>query len=665
MDAESLGARAKEWLALATISRCAASHWPIPSLESYRTAKVGPWLELDARSCSGGLAFEREIISKDLNRFLATSPKQASMRELIAPHFETDDGAAFHGSIRRILHAWQQRKRRVGYAQGMHVIAGTLLAIAGNEDDAFVLFCALMERALPSDFLTPPPAAMNGLMALGDVLVHLALELYPGFGAFDSLKALLNMFGCCAMVQLFADVVPLPALLVVWDALFRSCAKSTRAGDPLIERRSLAAAAAESHLPTQRALGSSSADATTTAVQRAALHVESTGTPLLVATLALLHINEDALRADAAPNALLKLCHTTDADELFAAMKIVKARRGIAVPWGESLLPGDRGTALGHRTLAQCWEEDTGVLVTDARVQLFLYEAKLARTAKTVSGGGDGGYCGMLLSQLQRATSFSRETLEEIMAVFEREEAEAASVSSGSCFSGGLSEGHFTKLVSHCGVDDCTVARLIFTACDRDRSGRTNFQDLCLVLSVLCHGSVAARLELCFDSFDTANVGVLNAEQLSLMIAILLRSRSAGAKREEGSVETAQRWLEAIAPRGESASVNVADFIRNVSAAKALLTSVELPCFGFSAAGVVVPDDASLARLVGTAFASASDKEATAGDVLHTQFAKGSISKQELAHLVAVNEEAAAQYEAETGVKALSKVAAQKKCVVS
>ena len=434
MDAESLVARSKEWIALATISRCTASHWPIPSLESYRTAKVGPWLELDASS-SSGLAFEREIIHKDLLRFLATSPKQASMRELIAPHFETDGGAAFHGSIRGILHAWQQRKRRVGYAQGMHVIAGTLLAISGNEDDAFVLFCALMERALPSDFLTPPPAAMNGLMALGDVLVHLALELYPGFGAFDSLKALLNMFGCCAMVQLFADVVPLPALLVVWDALFRSCAKSTRAGDPLIERRSLAAAAAESHLPTQRALGSSSADATTTAVQRAALHVESTGSPLLVATLALLHINEDALRADAAPNALLKLCHTTDADELFAAMKIVKARRGIAVPWGESLLPGDRGTTLGHRTLAQCWEEDTAVLVTDARVQLFLYEAKLARTANTVSCGGDGGYCGshsgMLLSQLQRATSFSRETLEEIMAVFEREETEAASGSSG------------------------------------------------------------------------------------------------------------------------------------------------------------------------------------------------------------------------------------------
>ena len=182
---------------------------------------------------------------------------------------------------------------------------------------------------------------------------------------------------------------------------------------------------------------------------------------------------------------------------------------------------------------------------------------------------------------------------------------------------------------------------------------------------MLCHGSVAARLELCFDSFDTANVGVLSAEQLSSMIAILLRSRSAGAKREEGSVETVQRWLEAIT-RGESASVNVADFIRNVSAAKALLTSVELPCFGFSAAGVAVPDDASLARLVDSSFSSASDK-ATAGDVLHTQFAKGSISKQELAHLVAVNEAAASQYEAETGVQALEirKAAPQKKCVVS
>ena len=141
----------------------------------------------------------------------------------------------------------------------------------------------------------------------------------------------------------------------------------------------------------------------------------------------------------------------------------------------------------------------------------------------------------------------------------------------------GLSATQFVRVLKESGVvDDVAIAARIFAASNSDGTGRITFNELSVQLSVLCHGTIAARLELCFDCFDEAHAGVLDRTELLRMIHFLLRSRPSTAPLCDLDCEAA-RWMGHFAAE----KVDAAHFVRAMIAAPELLRAIDLPCFGF------------------------------------------------------------------------------------
>ena len=308
-DAE-LGAHAAEWLRFSTGRNGGFNlrDYDAPIANGVPNSRSQRQL---ASALTAEMKEERVIINRDLERLYPSSLIEVSMRALLLrvagggagggdssssssaataqeqPDGCSDDGHAdspearartvlLHTKVRRVLHAFQVRRRGVGYTQGMHIVVATLIrccearrACDGDADggalsddagavsdatdaasapessaeqDAFTLFCTLMEVLLPPDFLTPPPAAMNGLCTHTDVLEALVRLRFPklalaldgppeeesstsgggGFGgfSFSPVRMLVQVHTARCYVQLFADMVPLRTLLLIWDLLF-------------------------------------------------------------------------------------------------------------------------------------------------------------------------------------------------------------------------------------------------------------------------------------------------------------------------------------------------------------------------------------------------------------------------------------------------------------
>jgi len=55
----------------------------------------------------------------------------------------------------RVLIAYSRRNPAVGYCQGMNLITSTLLLVHADEEEAFWMLAAIVERILPEIFFSP------------------------------------------------------------------------------------------------------------------------------------------------------------------------------------------------------------------------------------------------------------------------------------------------------------------------------------------------------------------------------------------------------------------------------------------------------------------------------------------------------------------------------
>lgn len=67
-----------------------------------------------------------------------------------------------------------------------------------------------------------------------------------------------------------------------------------------------------------------------------------------------------------------------------------------------------------------------------------------------------------------------------------------------------------------------TALNGVFAAFDENRDGHIDFKELCCGVSAACRGPNVERSKFCFKVFDVDRDGVLNAQEISEMINILL-----------------------------------------------------------------------------------------------------------------------------------------------
>ena len=88
----------------------------------------------------------------------------------------------------------------------MSLLAGCLLLIL-DEDDAYWMFCTLLENYLPHDYFTP---GMAGIMADQEVLKALVADYLPQLHAhFVAIQFDISMVGIGWFMTLFVDSCPL------------------------------------------------------------------------------------------------------------------------------------------------------------------------------------------------------------------------------------------------------------------------------------------------------------------------------------------------------------------------------------------------------------------------------------------------------------------------
>ncbi|KAF2461040.1 rab-GTPase-TBC domain-containing protein [Lineolata rhizophorae] len=117
-----------------------------------------------------------------------------------------------------VLVAYARRNPSLGYCQGLNVIAGNLLLVLPTAEDAFWVFCAMVERLLPSSYWD---ASLSGCVADTAVLARCARDLLPELHAhlYDALDVRLETLTVKWLLTAFAACLGGEALFRVWDIL--------------------------------------------------------------------------------------------------------------------------------------------------------------------------------------------------------------------------------------------------------------------------------------------------------------------------------------------------------------------------------------------------------------------------------------------------------------
>jgi len=119
--------------------------------------------------------------------------------------------------LANVLTAFASYNTKVGYCQGLNYIAGMLLLITKNEENAFWLLVELVENIVPDFYSTH----MLGLRIECKVLQKMINLLAPDLSQhFAQNKIDMELLASKWFVCLFTDVLPVETQLRVWDCLF-------------------------------------------------------------------------------------------------------------------------------------------------------------------------------------------------------------------------------------------------------------------------------------------------------------------------------------------------------------------------------------------------------------------------------------------------------------
>ncbi|KAJ3797579.1 GTPase activating rab protein [Lentinula aff. detonsa] len=179
------------------------------------------WLE-----CSGGLEMREPGLFRDLLAEVAKDEAQGIGGSVLA-EIEKDVGRTmplnvFFGGdgpgvdkLRRVLTAYSRRNPAVGYCQGMNLVTSTLLLVHADEEEAFWVLCALVERILPEEFFSPSllPSRACPLVLLDYVQEYIP-KLYTHL---NDLGVDLPAICFSWFLSLFTDCLPIETLFRVWD----------------------------------------------------------------------------------------------------------------------------------------------------------------------------------------------------------------------------------------------------------------------------------------------------------------------------------------------------------------------------------------------------------------------------------------------------------------
>ncbi|KAG1770928.1 rab-GTPase-TBC domain-containing protein [Suillus occidentalis] len=166
------------------------------------------WLE-----CSGGLDMREPGIFGDLlahvdeHDLVCVEIEKDVGRTMPLNVFFGGDGAGVD-KLRRVLRAYSRRNPAVGYCQGMNLVTSTLLLVHADEEEAFWVLSAIIERILPDDFFSPSllPSRACPLVLLEYLYTHLT-----------ALGVDLPAICFSWFLSLFTDCLPIETLFRVWD----------------------------------------------------------------------------------------------------------------------------------------------------------------------------------------------------------------------------------------------------------------------------------------------------------------------------------------------------------------------------------------------------------------------------------------------------------------
>lgn len=179
---------------------------------SYYEAMLRDYLRAES-AAEGGPTIVGKQIEKDLDRTFA------------GENTIINDEAG-RASLRRVLGAYSRRNRDVGYCQSMNYLAGMMmlqptgesLSVQEKEEDAFWLLASIVERILPSGWLS---AELLGTKVDLQVLCELTANHLPAVRShLQQLEIPLELVASSWLMTLFSTTLPAETLFRLWDVVF-------------------------------------------------------------------------------------------------------------------------------------------------------------------------------------------------------------------------------------------------------------------------------------------------------------------------------------------------------------------------------------------------------------------------------------------------------------